>query len=200
MNARLMKLGLGIAIGYVIGARAGRERYDQMKGKATKLWESPRVAKARTGVEDYARTQGPILRDKAEAVAKATPGFVTSTAKDVAGTAHDVAESAKGSAKEFAETAKTSAKDLAETAKESAKNLADRASTSARDVVGRVTHTANDVRDNATHSAAELRERGESAIDRAFTTAGKARDEALAPLDDEDDDDEPERDVSISQK
>src|SRR5664279_2366457 len=158
MNARLMKLGLGIAIGYVIGARAGRERYDQMKDKATELWESPRVTKARTSVEDYARTQGPILRDKAEAVAKATPGFVTTTAKEVAETAREVAESAKGTAKEFAETAKTSAKDIA-----------DRASTSARDVVGRVTHTASDVRDNATHTAAELRERGESAIDRAFT-------------------------------
>lgn len=199
MNARLMKLGLGIAIGYVIGARAGRERYDQMKDKATELWESPRVTKARTSVEDYARAQGPILRDKAEAVAKATPGFVTTTAKEVTETAREVAESVKGTAKEFAETAKTSAKDIAETAKGSAKDIADRASTSARDVVGRVTHTASDVRDNATHTAAELRERGESAIDRAFTTAGKARDEALAPLDDEDDD-EPESDVTAPQK
>lgn len=199
MNARLVKLGLGIAIGYVIGARAGRERYDQMKSTATELWESPRVTKARTSVEDYARTQGPILRDKAEAVAKAMPGFVTTTAKEVTETAREVAESAKGTAKEFAETAKTSAKDLAETAKGSAKDIADRASTSARDVVGRVTHTASDVRDNATHTAAELRERGESAIDRAFTTAGKARDEALAPLDDEDDG-EPEYDVTAPQK
>ncbi|WP_341952271.1 protoporphyrinogen oxidase [Salinibacterium sp. TMP30] len=198
MNVRLFTLGLGIAIGYVIGARAGRERYDQMKGKATELWESPRVTKARISVEDYARTQGPILLDRAEAVAKATPGFVTSTAKDVAETAREVAESARSSAKEFAQTAKVSAKDLAENAKGSAKDLADRASTSARDVVGRVTHTASDVRDNATKSAAELRERGENAIDRAFTTAGKARDEALAPLDDEDDG--PAPDVIASQK
>ncbi|GAA1220400.1 protoporphyrinogen oxidase [Rhodoglobus aureus] len=197
MNARLFMLGLGIALGYVVGARDGRERYDQMKGKATQLWESPRVSKARTSVEDYARTQAPILRDKAEAVAKATPGFVAGTAKDVAETTREVAESATGTAREFAETAITSAKDLVETAKGSAKDLADRATTSARDVVGRVTHTASDVRDNATHTAAELRERGESAIDRAFTTAGKARDEALAPLDD---DDESENDVTTSKK
>lgn len=199
MNARLVKLALGIAIGYVLGARAGRERYDQMKGKATELWESPRVSKARTSVEDYARTQAPILRDKAEAVAKATPGFVTSTAKDVAETAREVAESAKGTAKELAETAKETAKDLADSAKGSAKELAGRASTTARDAVGRVTHTASDVRDNATHTAAELRERGESVIDRAFATAGKARDEALAPLDDEDDDDS-EYDAPASKK
>jgi len=177
MNARLFMLGLGIAVGYVVGARAGRERYDQMKGKATELWESPRVSKARSSVEDYARTQAPILRDKAEAVAKATPGFVADTAKDVA-----------VNAREFAGTARDTAKDFAESARESAKDLADRASASARDVVGRVTETADDVRENATKTAAELRERGENAIDRAFTTAGKARDEALAPLDDEDDD------------
>jgi len=179
MNVRLLTLGFGIAVGYVVGARAGRERYDQMKGKATELWENPRVTKARTTVEDYARTQAPILRDKAEAVAKATPGFVTDTAKDVAETAREVAESARDSAKE-----------LAEATKGSAKELADRATTSARGVVGRVTHTAVDASHNATKTAAELRERGESAIDRAFTTAGKARDEALAPLDDDDDDDE----------
>jgi hypothetical protein len=198
MNLRLLTLGLGIAIGYVVGARAGRERYDQMKSKATELWESPRVTRARTSVEEYARTQGPILLDKAEAVAQATPGFVASAAKDVAKTTREVAESARGTAKEFAETATASAKDFAETAMGSAKDFADRASTSAQDVVGRVTHTAGGVRDNATKTSAELRERGESAIDRAFTTVGKARDEALAPLDD--DENEDEDDVTTSQK
>lgn len=190
MNARLVKLGLGIAIGYVIGARAGRERYDKMKSKATQVWESPRVSKARSSVEDYARTQAPILRDKAEAVAKATPGFVTETAKDVSENAREFAGSARHTAHELAQSAKTSAKELAEHAKESARELADRASTTARGAVGRVTETADDVRENANKELAELRERGEGAIDRAFITAGKARDEALASLDDEDDDSE----------
>ncbi|MBH0025276.1 protoporphyrinogen oxidase [Salinibacterium sp. SWN248] len=200
MNARLFILGFGIAVGYVVGARAGRERYDQMKGKATQVWESPRVSSARTSVEEYARTQAPIVRDKATAVAKATPGFVSAKAKDVAentrefaehtrDTAKDLAENAKKSAKELAENAKESAKELADTAKESAKSLADRASSTARGAVGRVTETADDVRENANKELAELRERGEEAIDRAFITAGKARDEALAPLDDEDDED-----------
>jgi len=178
MKARLLILGIGVAIGYVVGARDGRERYDQMKGKATELWESPRVAKARTSVEDYARTQAPILRDKAEAVVKATPGVVSGTAKDVA-----------TGAREAAEVVRDSAKELAGSAKGSAKELANRATSSARSVVSRVTETADDVRDNATKTAAELRERGESAIDRAFTTAGMARDEALASLDDDDDTD-----------
>ncbi|MGV8850956.1 MAG: protoporphyrinogen oxidase [Rhodoglobus sp.] len=197
MNARLLILGFGIAVGYVVGARAGRERYDQMKGKATEVWESPRVAKARSSVEDYARTQAPILRDKAEAVVKATPGFVAETAKDVAENTREFAEMARDTAKEFAQSAKDSAKEITENAKESAKELADRATTTARGAVGRVTETAEDVRENATKTAGELRERSENAIDRAFVTAGKARDNALAPLDDEDDD-EPENSAATS--
>ncbi|QAV69045.1 protoporphyrinogen oxidase [Salinibacterium sp. UTAS2018] len=204
MNVRLLILGFGIAVGYVVGARAGHERYDQMKGKATAVWESPRVTKARTTAEDYARTQAPILRDKAEAVAKATPGFVVEKAKDVAEntrefaetartTAKDLADNAEKSARDFAESARETAKGLAGNAKESAKEIADRASATARGAVGRVSETAEDVRENANKELAELRERGESAIDRAFTTAGKARDEALASLDDEDDDDFDER-------
>ncbi|WP_010205149.1 hypothetical protein [Salinibacterium sp. PAMC 21357] len=199
MNARLLILGFGIAVGYVVGARAGRERYDQMKGKATELWESPRVSHARTSVEDYARTQAPILRDKAEAVVKATPGFVTETAKDVSDHAREFAGSARETAIDFAHSAKVSAQELTDNAVASAKELADRAAATARGAVGRVTETADDVRDNATKTAAEIRERGESAIDRAFTTAGMARDEALASLDD-DDDDEPENTTTASQK
>ena len=35
MNPRLIMLGLGIAVGYVLGTRDGRERYDAMKAKVT---------------------------------------------------------------------------------------------------------------------------------------------------------------------
>lgn len=34
---------LGLAVGYVLGARAGRDRYDQLKERATGAWQSPRV-------------------------------------------------------------------------------------------------------------------------------------------------------------
>lgn len=42
------KLGLvvGIGIGYVLGSRAGRERYEQIKATATKVWESDPVQRA----------------------------------------------------------------------------------------------------------------------------------------------------------
>lgn len=47
----------GAAIGYVLGARAGRERYEQIAANATKLWESKpvqqQVDKAQGLVDQY---------------------------------------------------------------------------------------------------------------------------------------------------
>jgi hypothetical protein len=35
--------GAGIAVGYVLGARAGRGSYEQLKNRARQFWESPKV-------------------------------------------------------------------------------------------------------------------------------------------------------------
>ncbi|WP_258045900.1 hypothetical protein [Leifsonia shinshuensis] len=43
----------GAAVGYVLGTRAGRKRYEQMKSAALKVWESPGVQKQVNAVEDY---------------------------------------------------------------------------------------------------------------------------------------------------
>lgn len=45
MRGKLMFLG-GVAVGFVLGARAGRERYDQLVGNARKLWDHPTVQEA----------------------------------------------------------------------------------------------------------------------------------------------------------
>ena len=44
----------GAAVGYVLGARAGRRRYEQIKSAAAKVWETPGVQKQVNAVEDYA--------------------------------------------------------------------------------------------------------------------------------------------------
>jgi hypothetical protein len=36
----------GVGIGYVLGTRAGREKFDQMVAQARKVWESPTVQEA----------------------------------------------------------------------------------------------------------------------------------------------------------
>lgn len=46
-------------IGYVLGARAGRERYDAIAAKAQELWHDPRV-------QEKAHRAGYVAKDKAE--------------------------------------------------------------------------------------------------------------------------------------
>jgi hypothetical protein len=67
------KLSLLVAagIGYVLGARAGRERYDQIKQTAFRVKEDPRVQSAASTVADTARQQAPVVADKVTAAASA---------------------------------------------------------------------------------------------------------------------------------
>ena len=60
MRGRVMFVG-GLAIGYLLGSKAGRERYDQIVGAARKFWESPTVQEAAGVVQEQANklyTQG----------------------------------------------------------------------------------------------------------------------------------------------
>ena len=52
------------AAGYVLGSRAGRERYEQIKGLATKVKDNPSVQEKATQAADVAKTQAPVVKDK----------------------------------------------------------------------------------------------------------------------------------------
>lgn len=82
-------LVVGLVAGYVLGARAGRERYEQIKVQAEKVWEQPVV-------------QGQVEKVKAFGVSalKSVPGVVWKGAKSVTGAA-----SQSGSISERAERA-----------------------------------------------------------------------------------------------
>lgn len=62
----------GLALGYVLGTRAGRERYEQLKSSAMKLWNDPRVQRQVDAAENF-------VKDKAPDVAE----FVSDGAKKV---------------------------------------------------------------------------------------------------------------------
>ena len=187
MNPRILILGIGVAIGYVLGTRDGRERYDAIKAKVTELWEDPRVAKARKDVEAYARQQAPIIRERAEAAAKAAPGVAKDVAEQVSATAKDVAAKTTATAKDVAAKTSATAKDVAAKTTATAKDVSAKATATAKDVAGRVTEAASDVRDQAGKVAADLRERGEAAVESVVSTAGEARDNVIDVIDDDDD-------------
>ena len=55
----------GLAVGFVAGTRAGRERYEQMKKLAQKVVESPAVQKATRAAGEKATELTKVAKDKA---------------------------------------------------------------------------------------------------------------------------------------
>lgn len=45
MKGKLLLIGVGVGIGYILGAKAGRERYDQIAEAVGKVWHNPTVQK-----------------------------------------------------------------------------------------------------------------------------------------------------------
>jgi hypothetical protein len=52
------------AVGYVLGARAGRERYEQIMGTVDKVRQDPRVQEKTQQAVDAAKQQAPVVADK----------------------------------------------------------------------------------------------------------------------------------------
>jgi hypothetical protein len=50
-------------VGYVLGTRAGRERYEQIKGAANRVRNDPRVQEKASHAADVAREKAPIVKD-----------------------------------------------------------------------------------------------------------------------------------------
>lgn len=80
---KLTMLAAGAA-GYVLGSRAGRDRYDQIAATAGKVWRDPRVQ---------------TRKDQAADVAKDAASTAASQAGDLAQQATSSAKQAAGSAK-----------------------------------------------------------------------------------------------------
>jgi len=60
---------VGLAAGYVLGTRDGRERYEQIKTQANRLVNDPRVQEKASQAADLAKQKAPVVKDK---VAQAT--------------------------------------------------------------------------------------------------------------------------------
>jgi hypothetical protein len=55
----------GLAVGFIVGARAGRERYEQLKGLARKAADSPAVQQAAGAAQAQAAGLAKSAKDKA---------------------------------------------------------------------------------------------------------------------------------------
>jgi len=53
----------GVGLGYVLGTRAGREKYEELRTAALKVWNDPRVQKQVDAVEDFVKDKAPDVAD-----------------------------------------------------------------------------------------------------------------------------------------
>ncbi len=67
----------GLAVGYVLGTRAGRERYEEIKRAAESFWNDPRVKHRVDQVEDFVKEKVPEAAEFVSDGAKAVVGKMT---------------------------------------------------------------------------------------------------------------------------
>lgn len=66
---RKLTLLAALAVGYVLGTRAGRERYEQIMGTVEKVRQDPRVQEKTQQAVDVAKQQAPVVADKVTSAA-----------------------------------------------------------------------------------------------------------------------------------
>ena len=84
---RKLTLLLAVGIGYVLGARAGRGRYEQIKSARHQVKEDPRVQSAASTVADTARQQAPVVAEKVTSAASSAAS--AAAAHTPFGSSHD---------------------------------------------------------------------------------------------------------------
>jgi hypothetical protein len=115
-------LVIGLAAGYVLGSRAGRERYDQIKEQVLKVWNMDPVQEQVGKVKDFAKSSAMALPstlwDSAVKVtqaagSKGTPGQRLDAAMKAG---KDQADDVSAAAQTSAEAVKDAADDVFDSA------------------------------------------------------------------------------------
>lgn len=79
---KVFKLAAGLAIGYVLGSRAGRDKYDQIAAAARKAQTHPAVTQAQQKARELIGSASPTLSTGDEAPTVPVPADTTSTADE----------------------------------------------------------------------------------------------------------------------
>jgi hypothetical protein len=80
MIIKRLPLLIAGGIGYVLGAKAGRERYDQLEAAFSKVKNDPRVQEKTEQAADFAKEKAPVVKDKlTEAAGAATDKVKSAT-------------------------------------------------------------------------------------------------------------------------
>lgn len=83
-----LTLMLAAGAGYVLGTRAGRERYDQIKRTVSKVRNDPRVQEKAKQASDLAKEKAPVATQKVAEAATSAASAATSAAAAAAHKVH----------------------------------------------------------------------------------------------------------------
>ena len=111
---------VGLGVGYVLGTRAGRERYEQIRSAAEKVWNQPAVQQGVGTVKEFAAAR---VGDLGDPVLDGVKSFIGNATKSSGATKADVnraTRSAKQSISKAADAAKSAVDDAADVASKSA--------------------------------------------------------------------------------
>lgn len=73
---------VALAAGYVLGTRAGRERYEEIVDAARRFWGDPRVQHAAEQAGGTVKEQAPVVKDRLVDAAHNVAGSVRSRGND----------------------------------------------------------------------------------------------------------------------
>ena len=117
----------GAGVGYLLGARAGRKSYENIKNQATSLWKSPAVQDGVQRATETISQKAPVVAEKAKEVASAGAEKAKEAVATGADKAKEKAEEVKANQQEAKAEKKTEkAQAQAEKEAEKADKKADR--------------------------------------------------------------------------
>jgi hypothetical protein len=82
---RKLPLLVAAGVGYVLGTKAGRERYEQIRSQAQRFARDPRVQQKARQAADTVKEKAPLVKDKATDAASAAASKVGSSGSSESG-------------------------------------------------------------------------------------------------------------------
>lgn len=96
---------VGLGAGYVLGARAGRERYEQIRRAALNVWNQPAVQQGVDTVKDFAKTR---VGDLGDTVLDGVKGLIGNATKGSGSTTTSPAKSSSSASSTSASASRSS--------------------------------------------------------------------------------------------
>ena len=118
---------VGLGVGYVLGARAGRERYEQIRKAAEDVWNQPKVQEGVQTVKDFAMSRAgdvgdTVLDGAKKLVAQVTQSQTSSTTRSGSSASKPSASKSSASASKPAASRSSASKSSAKTASSGSKS------------------------------------------------------------------------------